>query len=196
MSGYFRQGLWRIDAMLARAWTFRRQYAEAGKGPGRARLPPGSLAYGETPWRTMRRILERTGVERRDRFVECGSGTGRICLFVNRVHGIPAVGIEVVPAFVEAARGIAERLDMKDVRFVEGDFLEQSWSLGTIYYVTATAFDDRTIARIGRKCRELRDGARLAIVTRKIETPDLTLVAMDVLDFSWGPGTVFVYRKG
>ncbi|MCO4773415.1 MAG: IPT/TIG domain-containing protein [Deltaproteobacteria bacterium] len=57
-----------------------------------------------------------------------------------------------------------------------------------------TTFTDDGLARFHTKCRELSPGARLISLTHPPEAPRLVPVAMDVLDFSWGPATVFVHR--
>jgi SAM-dependent methyltransferase len=191
---YFRLGLWRTD--LALAWHYglgqafkislrQRPRAIRGEGVG--------FTYGETPLAAMRRILDLTDASADDTFLELGSGTGRFCMFAARLIGMETTGVEQIPTFVENARRISDRQGLS-CRFLQGDLFAQSWSEHSLLYITPTTFTDAGLARFHDKCQELRPGARLVSLTHPPEAPGLVPVAMDVLDFSWGPATVFVHR--
>jgi hypothetical protein len=78
---------------------------------------------------------------------------------------------------------------------VERDFFETTWREASVVYCATTTFDDGTLARFEAKCRELRPEARVVTVTQPPRTPGLRQEWMAVLDFSWGPGTVFIHRR-
>ena len=193
-SDYLRQGLWRIDLELARTYSLGRAHRismrERPAGGG------GAFAYGETPWAIMTRILDLTEAGPDDTFLELGSGTGRFALFAARIRGLQAVGVERIPTFVRRGNEIAGRLSIDRCSFREADLFEVSWRRATVLYLTATTFSDEAMERVEAKCSELAPGARLVTTTRSPEVPGLERVAMDVLDFSWGPATLFVQRRG
>ncbi len=179
---------------LARSWGLGRAFSTS-----LAERPSGAhgvnLAYGETPWGAMRTILSHLALTAEDTFLELGSGTGRFSLIAARLTGCRAIGIELVPSFVERANAIASRLAMKGCEFREQDFFDVSWREASAVYCATTTFDDATLARFEDKCRELPRGARVVTVTQPPRTRGLALEWMEVLDFSWGPGTVFLHRS-
>lgn len=193
---YFSRGLWRIDLALSRhyglgqAWRISlRQRPRAIKGEG------VGFTYGTTPLPAMRRILTLAEATAADTFLELGAGTGRFCMFAHRLLGLSATGVEQIPDFVTNARRIADRLSLSGCRFIEGDLFAQPWSDHSLLYITPTTFTDTGLARFLSKCSELSPGARIVSLTHPPKAPGLTPMAMDVLDFSWGPATVFVYRR-
>ena len=164
----------------------------------RPKTTPGegvSFTYGETPLAAMDRILELCEASAKDTFLELGCGTGRFCMVAARRHGLQATGIEQIPAFVDNAQRVAARLSLTSCRFVHGDLFAHTWSEHSLLYITPTTFTDAGLARFYEKCHELRPGARIASLTHPPKGPGLVQIAMDVLDFSWGAATVFVYRK-
>lgn len=193
---YFSKGLWRIDLALSRyyglgqAWKISlRQRPRTVKGEG------VGFTYGTTPLAAMRRILDLAEATSEDTFLELGSGTGRFCMIAHRLLGLSATGVEQIPTFVDNAQRIATRLALSGCRFIEGDLFAQSWADHTLLYITPTTFTESGLARFVEKCRELTPGARIISLTHPPEAPGLSPVAMDVLDFSWGAATVFVYRR-
>ena len=164
----------------------------------RPRTQPGegvSFTYGETPLAAMDQILTMSEATSQDTFLELGCGTGRFCMVAARRHGLQATGIEQIPSFVTNAQRITKRLSLAGCRFVQDDLFVQPWSDHTLLYITPTTFTDAGLARFYDKCHELRPGARIVSLTHPPRGPGLVPMAMDVLDFSWGAATVFVYRK-
>lgn len=194
-STYWRAGLWRIDLALARSWSLGRAYATALHDRPAHDLPAMSLAYGETPWRAIHRILTELRLGPDDVFFELGSGTGRFSLFACRVTGCATVGFELVPPFVRRADRIARASGLTRCRFLIEDFFRASWRGASAIYCATTTFDDATLTRFDAKCAELRPGARVVTVTQPPRCTGLEPEWMDVLDFSWGPGTVFIHRR-
>ena len=194
-SDYFHRGLWRIDLALAwhyglgQAWKFslqQRPPTQKGEGVG--------FTYGETPLASMRRILTMAEATETDTFLELGAGTGRFCMVAAQLLGLHATGVEQIPAFVDNARRICARQNLSTCRFIQGDIFDQPWSEHSLLYITPTTFTDTGLARFHDKCQELQPGARLISLTHPPQAPGLIPLAMDVLDFSWGVATVFVYR--
>jgi SAM-dependent methyltransferase len=191
---YWRHGLWRIDLALWRFYSLGRATRIAGKHrPSKSRRPGIDFTYGETPWATMRRILQVTRASPQSRFLELGAGTGRFAMFASRL-GMQAGGIELVRPFVKRGNQIAQDLGL-ECDLVAGDLFNYSWGENDIIYVAATAFAAESVQQLSRKCRELAPGTRIAITTYGLEAPGLTLEHTEVLDFSWGPSTVFVYQQ-
>ena len=194
-SAYWRAGLWRIDVALARSWSLGRAFATSLRDRPASEIRDISMTYGETPWRAIHRILVELRLGPNDAFFELGSGTGRFALFAARLTGCAALGFELVPPFVERAERIARKAGLDRCRFVAQDFFRASWRAASAIYCATTTFDEETLARFEVKCAELRPGARVVTVTQPPRRADLEAEWMEVLDFSWGPGTVFIHRR-
>ncbi len=191
---YLRRGLWRIDLALSWHYMLGRAFSISLRQRPRVRQGEGvGFTYGETPLAAMRRILDLADARPDDTFCELGAGTGRFSMIAARLIGLEATGIEQIPTFVENASRIAARQGLS-CRFILDDLFARPWSAYSLLYITPTTFTDDGLARFHAKCRELRPGARLVSLTHPPAAPGLVPVAMDVLDFSWGPATVFVHR--
>ena len=190
--GYLAAGLWRID--LALAWRYPLGRAWRISLRERPRRGRRAFTYGQTPLSTMRRVLTLASAQQGQTFLELGSGTGRFCMVAARLLGMRAVGVELLPSFVRSAASIAAAQQLP-CRFVQADLFDVSWSQADLLYLTATTFSDALMARVSDKCGELKPGACLVSLTRPPTASGLVQEAMEVLDFSWGPGTVFVHRR-
>jgi SAM-dependent methyltransferase len=87
-------------------------------------LPSGCVPYLPCPVDTLLRVVEHAPVCAADVFVDVGSGLGRAAALVHLLTGARAVGLEVQPPFVAAARALATRLRLPDLSFVECDAAE------------------------------------------------------------------------
>lgn len=101
---------------------------------------PGSLAYGETPVSTARRIFELTKLPAGGRVADIGCGRGLVVLAAAQA-GYQASGVEYFAQYVSRARSVAERLDLA-VDLVVGDFLEVDLPEADLYMVGSTAFPE------------------------------------------------------
>ena len=81
--------------------------------------------YGETPYLTLQRIAEFSGLEAKDLFFELGAGRGKGCFWVSSFIGCRVVGIERVAFFSKVAKRIAGLLRFSQISFLEGDFLSR-----------------------------------------------------------------------
>jgi SAM-dependent methyltransferase len=193
---YLDRQLWRVDLPLLRSYALGRAFRTASRHrPDSSRGGRSDFTYGETPLPAIRRILELSQADHKTTLLDLGSGTGRFALFAARILGLDATGVELVAPFVVRGNAIAEGLKMANCRFLETDLFAASWAASSLVYVAATAFCDASRAELTRKCSELAPGARIALTTHAPDNPDVVQEATDVLDFSWGPTAVFVYRR-
>jgi len=84
-------------------------------------LPRGCVPYLPCSVDVLLQIAEHAGVRSSDVFVDVGSGVGRAAALIHLVTGAAAIGLEIQPALVVEARGLATRLGMSRVTVVEGD---------------------------------------------------------------------------
>jgi SAM-dependent methyltransferase len=108
-------------------------------------LPRGCVPYLPCPVDALLRMVEQARVQASDVFVDLGSGVGRAAALVHLLTGAATIGIEIQPALVLAARGLASRV--KGLRFspVEGDAtrLAGHMTIGSIFFMYCPFGADR-----------------------------------------------------
>ena len=165
-------------------------------------IPPGDAKdniagpYVPTPASIVTEMLKLADVGNNDVLYDLGSGDGRLVTTAAKRYGASGVGIELDPALVEIARGIAVGEDVQDrVKFVAGDLFEQNVSAASV--VTLYLLP-RYVTRLVPKLRaELAPGARIVAHDYPLAPwpPDKTLV-FDVPEkeaISGTPRTVLYY---
>jgi len=84
-------------------------------------LPAGGVPYLPCSVEVLLRVVDEAPVRSSDVFVDVGAGPGRAVALVHLLTGAGAVGLEVQPELVRAARGLAARLGLSRVPCIEGD---------------------------------------------------------------------------
>lgn len=105
----------------------------------RVRQP--SEIFGETPMLTTVTLLELTEerlAHKPELFVDLGCGRGVTCLTASCL-GISSLGLELEPAWVEAAKQVATALKLP-AQFVKGDFLDAKWPAEAVYFTVGTTY--------------------------------------------------------
>jgi SAM-dependent methyltransferase len=99
-------------------------------------LPRDCVPYWPCSVDVLLRMVDEAEVRPADVFVDVGAGLGRALLFVHLLTGAAAVGVEVQPALVRAARDLASRLHLSRVSFIEGDAAALGGSLtaGSVFF--------------------------------------------------------------
>ncbi|MDE0080618.1 MAG: hypothetical protein OXO50_24065 [Caldilineaceae bacterium] len=117
------------------------------------------IHYESTPVSAVLELVDRVPLTGGDRFVDIGSGLGQVVFLVNLLTGVEAVGLEVVPAYVEQARGEAERLGIGGVSFREGDARSADLRGGTVYFLFSPfrgQMLQTVLTRLGQEARTRR----------------------------------------
>lgn len=82
-------------------------------------LPRGCVPYLPAPVDALLAVAEELTAD--DVFVDVGCGVGRALALVHLLTGARAVGLEIQPALVAAARGLAGRVGAERIEVIEGD---------------------------------------------------------------------------
>ena len=93
------------------------------------------IHYESTPVSALLELVDRVPLTCADRFVDIGSGLGQVVLLVHLLTGVEALGLEVMPAFVERARCEAAALAIDGVTFRQGDARTANLCAGTVYFL-------------------------------------------------------------
>jgi SAM-dependent methyltransferase len=144
----FRGELTRIPPSARDAWVDHLLGLGAPPEDG-PQLPVGCVPYLPCSFDALLRVAEHAPVRASDLFVDIGAGVGRAAALVNLLTGAPALGIEVQPPLVSAARELARRLRLSAVSFVEADASQPTdvWSAGSVFLLYCPFSGDR-LARL------------------------------------------------
>lgn len=91
--------------------------------------------YQPTPARQVLDLIDRLPMGPDDVFVDLGSGLGHVPMLVSICTGVRSVGVEIEPAYVDAAGRAAEALELRGVTFVEADARDLSLDDGTVFFM-------------------------------------------------------------
>jgi len=144
------------------------------------------LIYGETPPLTMKKLLEMVQAAPEDVFYDLGCGRGLTVLTAAGVHNMTAVGIDLIPAFIERARKIQKLMGVSGADFILSSFLDVDITRATIVYAASTTFSEETMQALAEKLKGLKAGARVITLSAPLKSPHFTLSSSGIFNFTWG----------
>jgi SAM-dependent methyltransferase len=132
----FRATLLGVPATVRDAWLDRVLGLE-GHYEDDPALPSGCVPYLPCEVDALVRLVEHTAVGPADVFVDIGAGVGRAATFVHLLTGARAIGIEIQPTLVLAARNLTSRLSLPGVACIEGDAANVSsfMTIGSVFFL-------------------------------------------------------------
>jgi hypothetical protein len=125
--------------------------------PQATREPEPDMVHLEpTPARAVLELVDRLHLRAEDVFYDLGSGLGQVAILVHLLTGVQTVGVEVEPAYCEAARDRAWVLGLPGVTFLNEDARTADYARGTAFYLF-TPFKGRMLQDVlDRLCEEAR----------------------------------------
>jgi len=112
-----------------------------------AALPPEMVFYQPTPARHVFDLLDRLALDADDVLVDLGSGLGHVPLLAAIRTPVRAIGIEIEPVYVAAARACAQALQLANAQFVQGDARAADFAVGSVFYLY-TPFTGSVLRRV------------------------------------------------
>jgi hypothetical protein len=187
----FRAALTRVPPSERDAWLDRVLGLDSVPDDG-PELPQGCVPYLPCPVDALIRMVEQAGVQASDVFVDLGLGVGRAAALVHLLTGAAAIGIEIQPALVHAARELGTRLNTSRFSPIEGDAtqLAGSISTGSVFFLYCPFSGDR----LEKVLDDLESIARTRTI--RVCSVDLPLPPRPWLTFAAPPsGGLTVYRS-
>lgn len=161
---------------------------------GRWRTDDDSFLFGETPYDVACAIVERMALGANDVLYDVGCGRGKMVFAAHLASGCRAVGVDLLPTYVQLARRIASRLGLHAIQFEQEDALHIPLTDATAVYLNAFTFSDDAIAGLQARVDGLHAHAWWTSVGREWSHPRLRLEDTRQYTFSWGRATVYFYR--
>ena len=179
-----------VDFTMLSAYFFQSPYRIARK------FHQGLSPYGETPFKTMKRIADKVGITPVDTVYELGSGRGRCCFFLAMFYGCIAVGFENVPKFVEIASIIKKIFRVQKVSFFLQDIFDDfDLSGATVIYLYGTCLSDEEIVFLAHRFAKLKKGTKIITISYSlcdyVKDSRIKLVQSFEVAFQWGTTTCY-----
>lgn len=110
-------------------------------------LPSRCVPYLPCAVDVLLRVADLVPVGSTDVFVDIGAGLGRAAVLMHLLTGASALGIEVQTGHVNAARALATRLCMTNVKFVAGDAVQAApeFALGSVFFLYCPFSGERLV---------------------------------------------------
>ena len=187
----FRTALMRVPPIERDAWLDHVLGLDSVPDDG-PELPRGCVPYMPCSVDALLRMVEEAGVQASDVFVDVGSGVGRAAALVHLLTGAAAIGIEIQPELVHAARELKARLNAERFSPVQGDATRLTGHIatGSIFFLYCPFS--------GERLEKLLDDLESIARTRTIRIccVDLPLPPRPWLTFAAPPsGDLTVYRS-
>lgn len=108
-------------------------------------LPRGCVPYLPCAVDTLLRLAQHAEVQDTDVFVDIGAGLGRSAVLMHLLTGASAIGVEVQPGLVQAARSLTSSLNVSGVSVLEGDAARLIGTItrGTVFFLYCPFSGDR-----------------------------------------------------
>jgi SAM-dependent methyltransferase len=179
-------------------------------------LTDSNLVFGEAIYEPLAHIfkdlVDKGLLGDRGNFYDLGSGTGKAAFTALLMHDWhKCVGIEYLEQLVTMSQDIVKRWKMAckeedtflphekqycDIRFVNGDLLDTNWKDATCLFITATCFDEKLMAAIDEKTRDVEPGTICLCLTKKLKSDRWeTIQTHEKLAMSWGKVKLYVQRR-
>ena len=82
---------------------------------------------------------------------DLGAGRGRGCFWLRGVLGCRAVGIDIVPEFIQTANRVKESFHIDRLDFRLEDMSQADLREGTVFYIYGNFLPDETLHQVARK---------------------------------------------
>ena len=156
---------------------------------------PSELTYGETPYFTLEKVLDRLSIDKNDVFVDLGCGKGKTVFFVSSKYGIKSAGIDIMPTYIDIANTLKQRWGYQDIKFIEKDLLLSKVPKASIVMMSLTCFDEKTRLKISNHTETFSLGTKVISISYPLDSEQYKAIDCIEGHFSWGKSTVYIQEK-
>lgn len=197
--------LFKLSYLIDDIYDTERTYRAAQQD--RAKLTPNfALTYGEIPFITLVDVLMVANAQAGENFYDLGAGDGRAVMTALLLVPFAKVcGIEMLPTLYDYSQQYRQKWSQTDklpshfatdkVQFIHGDYFQVDFSDADIVYINATGLFGEDWDKLVEKFQQLKAHARIITTSRKLESPQFTLVDEAWRMMSWGLNRIYIYEK-
>jgi precorrin-6B methylase 2 len=167
-----------------------------------------NLLYGELPFETFAKIVERINPKPDGIFYDLGSGTGRIVLQAHILFNFKkSIGIELLDGLHDKALEIkeifdkniklqiADHINIRELHLIKGDLFQQNYSDADFIFMNHPIKDSELFLQLEEKLAcELKPGTKIVTTIRALKNPRFKPLGSEILKFSWGDSTAHFFE--
>lgn len=164
-----------------------------------------NLLYGELPFQTWKKVVERTNPKPDGVFFDLGSGTGKIviasyltfnfkkCVGIELLDGLHSKSVEVKTNFENNfRREIENQLKGREMQLIKQSFFDTDLREADFIFMNHPFKDGPDFMRIEEKfLDELKPGTKITTIIRSLKNPAFKQHGSQSHQFSWGDSTVY-----
>lgn len=190
-----------LRADLRYAWhalrlsSYRAGGFEAALRARQTRTATDSFAFGETPWFTARALLARAQLAPGQRFVDLGSGDGRVALYAAVARAAQAAGYEWLAERHQIAERVAGSVGGARLQLHCGDAASADLAQADVVYCAWTCLDETARRRLLPALLTMPPGSRLVTNTYPVAHPGFEHLGSTFMHFFWGRGEIHFQRR-
>ena len=153
-------------------------------------------AYGETPLRSLEKIISECGIGPRHKVVELGFGRGLCSFWLSQAVGCDVTAVERIPFFYTVAKFISKIFGMKNLNFICGDMSELNFGEFDFAYIYGTSWDDEIVLRLAEKIKATGDKIKVITVSYPLADYEDGFECLKEIEvsFPWGKTSCFLNR--
>lgn len=159
------------------------------------RADKAAFVFGETPWFTVKKMLQKAQLQRGGTFVDLGSGVGRVVLYASWFFGAKSIGYEVLSQRHQQAEQVVQCSGVAGVTLLCQDLASADLERADVVYLVWTCFCQESRARAVASLGLLQPGARIIAATHPIDSELVEHTCSEPAWYSWGRGTVHYYVR-
>jgi len=146
--------------------------------------------YGETPISIFEKILKEYKIDQNSRFIELGSGRGKLAFWASIFTEYKVIAIEHIAIFNNIARFIKKILKIKNLDFLNMDMLDFDFKKGDIIYFYGTCMEDIKIRKLLEK---IKKGSLVISISYPLKDYDIKYDTISFFEASFPWGNTFAY---
>lgn len=162
--------------------------------------------YGETDFMSFATMLSAVDVQNGEIFYDLGCGTGKAvfasallepfsqCIGIELFEGLYSNALSLKNTFDENIRPTLQEPVAK-ISFIHDDMFAVDVSRGSVFFVSATCFDEPMMVKLSKMVDSTHKGTRFIILSKELHHNSIGLLWTSVKKMSWGDAHVLVYRK-
>lgn len=167
-----------------------------------------SFTYGEATFPSIAMSLAIAEPKPGEVFYDLGAGAGKAVFCAALLNDWKkCCGIEYLPALHECTDTLLKKLRempeakqnfqeaLNHIEFLQNDIVQADFSDADIIYMNATAFTPDLWESVVPKLETLKRGARVILLTKRLNKDKFELIQETSLPMSWGMNAVGVYKR-
>ncbi len=178
------------------------QYREKNKISG------DEYTYGEIFVPSFAELLRLADPKPNEVFYDLGCGAGKAVFTAALCFpSLKVRGVELLPPLYNLCKDTQQHFNQQikkeslfrkntfDIEFINDNLLQHDFSDGHIFFLNATCFREKDWNKLQKKLLDCREHTRFIIVTRQFDNDCVELLQSGTYRMSWGPSSVYIYRK-